>query len=272
MKTLYEILRHVSVEPIMFIISMTTFMRQPTNQLLVLHKVCLLNYNATTCNHIMTVDVENDIQADTAYWNFYLKMALLIPGAVVSSLYGPLSDKLGRRVFLIIPSVGNIFGAVALIIQSEIPLMPLEYLLATELIVGLSGNVVTTYVVAKSYLCDITDRTNRTKRLGVIKSMSYFGGPVCAFLSGILVDREGFASVYYIIAGIHVFIVIYVAVWLQESRGEDHHEKGGDLELEDGVGEHSEQEDHHKDGAEKEVDETTDDASTRKENKTGKCQ
>ena len=218
-RTIMEHLRLITVEPIMFIISMTTYMRQPSNQLLVLFKVCFLNYNGMVCNGDInqTIAVENDVQADAAYWNFYLKMAMLIPGVIVSSLYGPLSDKIGRRIFLIIPSIGNIFGAVVLIFQSYVPLMPLEYIIASEVIVGLSGNVVTTYIVSKSYLCDVTDRFNRTKRMGVIKAMSYFGGPFGAFFSGVLIDNVGFASVYYIILAIHVFIVVYVMLWLKET-------------------------------------------------------
>ena len=217
--TIMEYLRLITVEPIMFALSMTTFMQQPSNQLLVLQKVCLLNYNFTICNDDIseTIAMENNVHADAAFWNFYLKMALLIPSALVSSVYGSLSDTVGRRVFLIIPSVGIIFGAVSFILQASYPHQPLWYLIISEAIVGLSGNVLIGYIVTKSYMCDITDTSNRTKRLGAMKSISYLGGPIGAFLSGILIDKNGFDAVYSIIITIHVMVVIYVLLLLEET-------------------------------------------------------
>ncbi|XP_038074115.1 proton-coupled folate transporter-like [Patiria miniata] len=218
-RTVMESLHVVTVEPIMFVLSMTNYMRTPASQLLVLHKVCIQSYNDTVCGDVdeKSAAVENDVQANAAHWNFLLKMALFIPGAIVSSLYGPLSDRLGRRMFLIIPSLGSILGAVSFLFQTYFPMMPLDYLIASEIAVGLSGNVVTAYIIAKSYLCDVTDGTNRTKRLGVMKAMSHIGGPIGAFLSGVLIDMKGFAPVYFILAGIHVLVVLYVVFWLEET-------------------------------------------------------
>ncbi|XP_022090697.1 proton-coupled folate transporter-like [Acanthaster planci] len=214
---LKESLRILTVEPIVFVLSMTNFMRTPSSQLLVLHKVCLLSYNDTICSDGGDTAIENDVQADAAYWNFYLKLALFIPGAVVSSLYGPLSDRLGRRMFLIMPSLGNILGAASFLLQTYFPKMPLDYLIASEVAVGLSGNIVTSYIVAKSYLCDVTDSSNRTKRLGVMKALSHVGGPIGAFLFGVLVDQSGFAAIYFILVVIHGFVILYVIFWLQET-------------------------------------------------------
>ena len=254
-RTVMESLRILTVEPIMFVLSMTNYMRTPSSQLLVLHKVCLYSYNATICSDVdgEYTKVENDVQAEAAYWNFYLKMALFIPGAVVSSLYGPLSDRLGRRMFLIIPSVGSILGAVSFLLQTYFPRMPLDYLVASEVVVGLSGNVVTAYIVAKSYLCDVTDGDNRTKRLGVMKAMSHIGGPVGAALFGVLVDQSGFAAVFYILAAIHACVILYILFWLHEtvdyesdqeiSSGENE-EEGNENEAQDGNVEDGEADEH----------------------------
>lgn len=240
-QTITNYLKLITVEPVMFAISVTTFMQQPSNQLLVLEKVCLLNYNNSVCNDDVdeVIAVENTVHAEAAYWSFYLKIALFVPGALTSSIYGSLSDTVGRRIFLIIPSFGIIFGAVNFIFQASYPHLHLGYLLISEVIVGLSGNVLTAYIVAKCYMCDITDVANRTKRLGILKSMSYLGGPLGAFLSGVLIDKEGFAAVYLIIVAVHIMVIIYVMLLLDETvvccnvdgdREEEDGERGGDGE------------------------------------------
>ncbi|XP_071793828.1 proton-coupled folate transporter-like isoform X1 [Asterias amurensis] len=235
-QSIMKYLKLITVEPVMFAISVTTFMQQPSNQQLVLQKVCLLNFNKTICNEGVDefIAVENIVHADAAYWSFYLKIALFLPGALFSSIYGSLSDTVGRKIFLIIPSFGVIFGAVSFSFQALYPHLHLGYLLISEVIVGLSGNVFIAYIVAKCYLCDITDIANRTKRLGVMKSMCYLGGPLGAFLSGILIDKEGFAAVYLIVVAIHIVVIIYVVLLLDETvvcyviEDDDDIEKSGD--------------------------------------------
>ncbi|XP_022097993.1 proton-coupled folate transporter-like isoform X2 [Acanthaster planci] len=208
----------VTVEPVLFLFTMSLFMQYPVTQLLVLHKVCLSIHNSTAvCANISEdADEENEVQSTAAHWNLYLTIAINLPGALMSVIYGAISDQVGRRGVMVLPSVGLILGSVGFFLQSHFIHAHVAYLLPSALIIGVFGNVGASYIALMSHICDITEVSSRTKRLGIMESMSFIGGPIGMMAAGAMVQHHGFEVVYLLIIALNSVIVLYIALRLEE--------------------------------------------------------
>ncbi|XP_038074953.1 proton-coupled folate transporter-like isoform X2 [Patiria miniata] len=218
MATFWGYLNVVTVEPVLFLFTMSLFMQYPATQLLVLQKVCLAKHNSTALCANLSEDTEeeNEVQSVAAHWNLYMTVAINLPGALMSGIYGAISDRVSRRSIMALPSIGIILGSVSFLLQSHFIHAHVGYLLISALTIGVFGNVGASYIALMSYMCDITETSSRTKRLGIMESMTFIGGPIGMMSAGAILQHYGFEAVYLIIIALNSSIILYIMLRLEE--------------------------------------------------------
>ncbi|XP_063957841.1 proton-coupled folate transporter-like [Lytechinus pictus] len=211
-------LKAVTVEPVLFLFMFGFFIQGPVLQLLIIQKVCRLSHDSSVCsNKTAFAEIENDVESDSTKWILYFNIASMVPGAIMATIFGPLSDKLGRKIIMTLPSIGTTIAAINFILNSFYIDWPVETLLLSGVAMGITGNLGTFFVSVVSYITDITDPSSRMKRLGLLEAMVYIGGTLGLVIGGTMTERLGFAPVFFLYLLLHVTILLYIAIHLKES-------------------------------------------------------
>lgn len=140
-------------------------------------------------------------------------VAIYAAGQMFSApLLGRLSDRYGRRPFLIVSILGGVIGFFMLGFAKS-----LTILFVARLIDGLTaGNI----SVAQAYITDITDAKNRSRGLGLIGAAFGLGFIIGPALGGIL-SQWGYSVPAFVAAGVATLNLLVVILWLPESLTEE---------------------------------------------------
>lgn len=214
-------LQHITVEPVLFLFMMAMFIQLPITQMLILRKVCLAENSHNVCDNLHLKEyskVENEVQTQTSHWILYLQLFAAIPGAFMSLIFGASSDKIGRKIIIVIPVIGNTINGILLIIAAYfLEELPIAFLIPGAVVVGFTGSFGTFYIALVSYIADVTTDESRTKRLGLLESMVFLGGTIGLLMTGLVLHVFGFTPVYVLVVGLQLCILLYVGWILEES-------------------------------------------------------
>ena len=208
--------RKISVEPVLFFYMMCVFMSFPLLQQLAFKKICHEKYDDEICKNL-TKPQEDFVHQKTSKWVLYQSVSLTLPSIFASLILGSWSDKVGRKVILILPSVGSVLLYVNYVLNVAFFSLDVNYLLIGVCISGFFGGFATTLLGVFSYISDITDKSQRTMRVAVLESMIFMGGTVGNLIGGVLVEHHGFMPAFGLCLALNVLIILYVSFVLPES-------------------------------------------------------
>ena len=139
---------------------------------------------------------------------------------------GRLSDRYGRRPILLISILGTALGFVLLGVAPALGdalagedslatrnLIVLSLLFASRILDGLTGGNIS---VARAYVADVTDETNRAKGMGITGAAFGLGFIIGPVIGGTL-STWGYAVPAFAAAILAAFNLIGVFIWLPES-------------------------------------------------------
>ncbi|XP_028409598.1 proton-coupled folate transporter-like [Dendronephthya gigantea] len=221
-----QIFRQITVEPVLFAFMLCTFLKMPVSQQLIFRKTCISLYNESFCEHNFTSrscgeslsDEEIAVQKSSSQWIFYNTLAYELPSIVTSLLLGSWSDKFGRKFAILLPLVGLGLEAISGLVNAHFFSASPVYLLFGNILSGMFGGFSTILMALFSYIADITkDKRERTLRIGLLESMTFFGGATGELISGVLIEKLGFIAPYIVILSLVVITTIYVVLVLKES-------------------------------------------------------
>ena len=128
---------------------------------------------------------------------------------IAAPTVGRLSDRYGRRPLLLISIAGTVVSFVLLGAAQSLLVLFISRIL--DGVVG--GNI----SLARAYITDITDEENRARGLGIIGAAFGIGFVIGPVMGGILSGIGGYDFPAYVAAGLALFNLIAVALWLPES-------------------------------------------------------
>ena len=117
----------------------------------------------------------------------YGQLAVRIPGMITVLIVGPLSDRFGRKVVLLLALFGSLLQSVLAFFIIWFHLDPYFFILA-NLFTGLGGDFTGVLAGSFSYIADVSSPKWRTFRIGFIECMLALGGALGQFLSGYLLN------------------------------------------------------------------------------------
>ena len=181
--------RIVTVEPVIFLYMFGTFLQLLTQQLFVYNYFAsekLRNTSFPFPNHsfCLTEDevvnytdnaTANDVQAKAAHFTLYYMVINLLFAMFVTTIYGALSDRFGRKPTLILAGLGAVLQGIVTVLLIYFN-MNVYWLILAGLISGLSGGYATILAASFAYIADISSVRWRTLRIGLAESMIFAGG------------------------------------------------------------------------------------------------
>ena len=178
-----------------------------------------LEHNETHCtvNKSDTHFIEHEIiQDEASRWAMYLKFVQCIPSMVNALVCGTISDRVSRKLPIILPLFANIVQ-IGLCVLMVILKLPKSYLFLAYGIDGLSGSYVTLLMGCFAYTGNATKHSSRSLRIainelciGIAISLSDVG-------IGYMIKQFGFLYPFIAILGIQFINILYALFFLQET-------------------------------------------------------
>ncbi|MGA8097945.1 MAG: MFS transporter [Candidatus Cybelea sp.] len=137
---------------------------------------------------------------------------------VSAPLWGSLSDRLGRKMVLIISQIGATIGWVMLGLAPNIAvwlaIAPITVVFLARVVEGVSGGNIS---ITQAYVADLVEPRMRSRAFGLISAMFAAGMVFGPLGGGLLYARYGFAVPFLVAAALQLLTLVVTIVMLPES-------------------------------------------------------
>jgi len=160
----------------------------------------------------------NKVEEDTSYLDQYIGVAGQLPAIFAALLYGPLSDRIGRKpVMVIITLAGCCAGVVTLVIMYLD--LSVKLIIPLAVVNALAGSFPGMLTAVYSYIADVSSKKWLTLRLGILEAMIFIGATISLALGGQWLLRTNcfFQGPIWMYLACNVANFLYVIIWLPES-------------------------------------------------------
>ena len=195
---------------------------------LVIHKLCLKEYNITVCGasdfeaNMANIHRESVIFSKAADWNTIIFLAVTIPSIFQVVGYGLISDILNKKFLLLLPPAAMTAQSVIYLLGSNFMDTSVRFLVFGAAVTCLYGDLQGATVLAYSYLAAITNTDeNRTLRMIILDGCFFIGKATGSYLGGRLLQRFGFITVFSTSLGINVLNFLYIALILPNIKSDN---------------------------------------------------
>ena len=138
---------------------------------------------------------------------------------VSAPLWGNISDRVGRKMVLIISQIGATIGwamlGLAPNIGAALAVAPIAVVFAARVVEGVSGGNIS---ITQAYVADLVAPHERARAFGLIGAMFAAGMVFGPFGGGILYAHFGFATPFLVAAGLQFVTLLLTITMLPESR------------------------------------------------------
>lgn len=177
------------------------------------------NYSHLERNPCVGNNTENEdlVRATSAHWTMAYWLASSLPGAVTAILIGGWSDRVGRRLPILL-SVGGYMVSALCTLSVAYWKLPLPVLIAGVLVEGLFGGYPTILLAVYAYTSDISRPVRRTSRLMLLTALEFLGSGSMQIVAGFMLKSHGvFATECIVLAG-HSVNFLYTGLFLASSK------------------------------------------------------
>ncbi len=158
------------------------------------------------------------VEALSSYLNIYISLANQIPSIIFTLLYGPLSDRFGRRPVLMIVALGAI-------IQGLLSLAVVYWnwsvylFILTSAVSGVCGDFAAVLMASFAYISDISSAKWLTFRIGLAEAMLFMAGALAEGTGGLWFQTLScnFLPPIALYIGCNALLMAYVLLFLPES-------------------------------------------------------
>jgi MFS transporter, DHA1 family, tetracycline resistance protein len=141
---------------------------------------------------------------------------------VSAPLWGNVSDRIGRKMVLIVSQIGATIGwamlGLAPNIAASLALAPIAVVFVARVVEGVSGGNIS---ITQAYVADLIAPAQRARAFGLISAMFAAGMVFGPLSGGILYARFGFATPFLVAAGLQLVTLLLTITMLPESYSRD---------------------------------------------------
>ncbi|KAK3609770.1 hypothetical protein CHS0354_022629, partial [Potamilus streckersoni] len=162
-------------------------------------------------------DIEDDVQKVSTTYIIYYKVLSNAPALILGFFCGAWSDKYGRKLPMVMPSIGATFAVLLYMGANVSPPSSIMLFLLGSLVHGCFGKTSLNSMAVHSYIVDITETERRTRKLGLLASMQFLGMFIGSLFAGVLLDNTDILTTYCIVSLFHSIVVILSLAFVKET-------------------------------------------------------
>ncbi|KAL3289015.1 hypothetical protein HHI36_003458 [Cryptolaemus montrouzieri] len=231
------VITHITVEPTIFLYTLSVMMNYIVTQNLSLEKACRVNlhFNESICDAMVVRNrsgylphQEVEVQQLVVKWAAYRGFIIGSIPIVTMIFLGSWSDRHRRRKPLILlPMFGDLLDSIGLFICSYFFLeLSLEYSWSFDTFcIALCGGQCIMYLGIYSYVGGIGSNEDKTLRIGSVSISDTVAVSISMFLGGIILNRLGFLGSYSITTFLLTIGILYTTFNIKENKMENEEKK-----------------------------------------------
>ncbi|XP_033099435.1 solute carrier family 46 member 3-like isoform X2 [Anneissia japonica] len=207
----------VNVESVVLITSLALTLTSTLAVLFIEHIVqlelnatCLSNSSESTC---YTVE---DVQVIVSNWTTIFLVCQTFPALLITLYVSTLSDRIGRKITMILPTIGFIVAMINYSIV-YVYVLPIEYLLVGNIAIGFSGSITLVRSGASSYISDTASKNNLTFRLSVLQGVAMLGIALGQLGFSLWIEYSSFLPSFLFMTVMLVLSVPYIMYFIEET-------------------------------------------------------
>ncbi|XP_067649602.1 lysosomal proton-coupled steroid conjugate and bile acid symporter SLC46A3-like [Haliotis asinina] len=186
----------------------------------ILQAVCrdMFRLNTTVCTEIgLFHQHEDKIQNKAASFLIYYRMLVNVPALVLGLFCGAWSDEYGRKIPMMIPCLGSMFAVILYLFSVQYPDYSIVLVLTGASVQGIFGKSSVITMAVNSYAADVTDKDQRTWKMGKVLATNFIGVFVGSLLSGTLQDTTSIQVTLCVVSFFHAASVLTTVFFIEES-------------------------------------------------------
>lgn len=205
---------------------------EPTVKLYLYESTCRALYvdNQTICISLENnPDEEIKVQQLSAYYLMVYNLLLFVPTIFWGLLCGAWSDRVGRKLPIILSLLGTILAASIFLLSTFYEHQQVGLIFAGAGVNGIFGKGSTFTMAAHSYVTDMSDDNKRTNYIGQLKAMYLYGMCIGSVLAGICLQFIPYVYIFLICAATSCLNMLILVVLVKESKPSDNKVNIGEL-------------------------------------------
>lgn len=170
------------------------------------------------CHYLKELpDLEQSVQERSAIFLMVYRILVNVPAVFLGLFCGAWSDRTGRKLPMMLPSLGSILAVVLYLLGLVVTQHTLLIIMAGALVQGLMGKSSVITMAVNSYVTDTTFREDRTRKLGKLLAMNFFGLFFGSLMAGAFQDVSSLHTTLATVAVFHLASVLTVFLCMEES-------------------------------------------------------
>lgn len=171
-----------------------------------------------SCQHLEEhMDIQLDVQRQATTYMILHKVLTNLPALVLGMFCGAFSDKYGRKIPMVMPSLGTTFAVLLYMGANMAYEGSIACFLVGSVVHGCFGKTAMVSMAVNSYVVDITTLDRRTKKLGTLASMQFMGMFIGSLIGGLLIDNTNVLTSYCFVSVMNALVVILILFMLRET-------------------------------------------------------
>ncbi|XP_069134462.1 lysosomal proton-coupled steroid conjugate and bile acid symporter SLC46A3-like [Argopecten irradians] len=210
----------VVVELIFFLYKTGESMLDATIRPYIVKAVCqeTFPFNASVCFDLDKYpEHEDHVQGIAGSYLMYYRLLVNLPAVFLGLFCGAYSDRYGRKLPMLLPSIGSVLGVLLYIPSLMLEEFRIPLILMGASLQGIFGKSSVITMAVNSYVSDITEMEERTKKLGKLLGMNFFGLFAGSLLSGLLQDTTDMLTTFCCIVMVHAAVVLITVIAMNDS-------------------------------------------------------
>ncbi|XP_069747634.1 lysosomal proton-coupled steroid conjugate and bile acid symporter SLC46A3 isoform X2 [Narcine bancroftii] len=183
------------------------------------------NKNSSNCyqNHSSHTK-QQVIQENASRYFMYMNLVQLVPSLITTLILGGFSDCYGRKLFVLLPSIGALINSLADLAVAYFS-WSIYVLFVPAALTACFGGLPALFGGAFAYVADVSTRKQKNMRMALLDMIVGVMGGVGALSSGYFLKAAGFNWPFLTITLINLVNIIYIIFFFKESvevsRGEE---------------------------------------------------
>ncbi|KAG8181136.1 hypothetical protein JTE90_002496 [Oedothorax gibbosus] len=220
-------LRLVTVEPVLFLYMMIIYLEINALQEVIFVKSCIkLNHpeNISDCSYALKQNMTLAVTQEATNWSKYNNMVLFFFTFISSFYVGSWSDRLGRKLPMLVPLIGTCIASTINALLSYFFDAHLAYFFISSFFSGITFGTVGIVSSTYGYISDYTHEQSRTKRIVILESMIFSGAMVGTYVSGAILSHvrydavlNNFVQLFMFEGAVSAIIAVYVVFRIPNS-------------------------------------------------------
>lgn len=208
----------ISPDIILLVFRTSETMLEPSVVMYIYHGICRQMYpNDDSCVDLSEYpDRQDEVQEVSAHYITWYRFLWNLPALGLTLFCGSWSDKVGRKLVLILPCLGTVVTTVIYLVSTIKRGYYLPMVLCGAVIRGTFGGTAVLLMAVQSYVSDITSINNRTWRFGVLLAMNYFGNVLGYVFMGIVLKMANFEDVFVTVCAMQSFCVFWALLFIRD--------------------------------------------------------